>query len=68
MIKAFFWFLFIVHTVAMSGYLALGIFKKVQVTQFNLSVLAFSGILTTLSFSEIILRDLHESRKRKKSE
>lgn len=68
MIKVFFWLLFIVHTLAMSGYLILAIFKKVPATQLNLSILAFSGILTTLTFSEFVLRDIHENRKRKKSE
>lgn len=68
MIKAFFWALFIVHTIAISLYLILGILKKVPITQLNLSVLGFSGILTTLTFSELVLRDIHENRKRKKSE
>lgn len=66
--KAFLWFLFVLHSLTLSVYLLLGIFKKVHITQFNLSVLAFGGILTTLSFGEIVIRDIHENRKNRKAD
>ena len=66
MIKAFMWFLFILHTLVISTYILLGLFHKVEIKQLNLILLSISGILTTMSFSEIVLRELHENRKKDK--
>jgi hypothetical protein len=68
MIKAFLWVLFILHTLTISIYVALGLLKKVPITQLNLTILSICGILITLTFSELILRELHEKRKNRKAD
>ena len=65
--KAFLWVLFILHTLTISIYVALGLLKKVAISQLNLTILSICGILITMTFSELILRELHENRKKSKA-
>lgn len=66
MIKAILWLLFILHTLTMSIYVGLGLLGKIQLSQFLLTILAICGILNSLCFGELVLRDIYERRNKTK--
>ncbi len=66
MIKAFLWLLFIAHTSTMTIYIGLGLLGRIQLNQLNLTILAICGILNSLCFGELVLKDIHERRNKTK--
>lgn len=66
MIKILLWVVFLLHTLAMAGFLALCALKQINTDRTALILLSFCGILTTLSFSEYVLKMEFEKKKNKK--
>ena len=64
--KAFLWFVFLAHTLAVSIYIGMSLLGYIKSERLILILLSISGILTTLTFSEYVLKDdfKHRSSKR----
>ncbi len=64
--KAFLWFVFLFHTLAVSTYIGMSLLGYLKTERLILILLSISGILTTLTFAEYVLKDdfQHRSRKR----
>jgi hypothetical protein len=63
--KAFLWFVFIAHTLCLSVYLGLVVLGHIKSEKLILIILSISGILTTLTFSEYVLKEEFKHRIRK---
>lgn len=57
---------FILHTLSMTVFLGLCALSYLKVDRTALIILSISGILTTLSFSEYVLKMEFEKKKNKK--
>ncbi len=65
--KAFLWFVFIAHTLCLSVYLGLVVLGHLKSEKLILILLSISGILTTLTFSEYVLKDDYKQKGNKKN-
>jgi len=64
--KALLWLIFIAHSVAFTGYVGMVTVGHLKSDKLILILLSISGILTTLTFSEYVLKNdyKHLTRKR----
>jgi len=64
--KAFLWLIFIAHTLAFTGYVGMVTLGHLKSDKLILILLSINGILTTLTFSQYVLKDdyKHLTRKR----
>jgi len=64
--KALLWLIFLAHTLAFTGYVGMVTLGYLKSDKLILILLSISGILTTLTFLEYILKDdyKHLTRKR----
>ena len=66
MIKLFLWVVFLLHTLAITAFLGLCGLKQIDADRTSLIVLSICGILTTITFSEFVLKMEFEKKKLKK--
>jgi hypothetical protein len=65
MIKILLWVLFVAHTLAITTFLTLYSIQAIPVDRTTIIILSVAGLFTTLSFGELILRDIFEKRNTK---